>query len=232
MAPIVTVGFAVVVIGERLSPSAVVAVGLLVVGLALLVDEAQRTDRQPSLDVEREPVVWAVESGAQDEGGALGRRQEVFERIGRAVAAPAMVGLALAGGSAVAFGVSRSSRKLGLEFMPDPLFGAMVGACVALVLIAVREAARGRLALVATSTIRQFRPRVWLAGVMSTVGLLTFFVSLAFAPLAHVAVIAASETVITLVLGAILLRRTERLSARVVAPALLVFGAGVLMALE
>lgn len=233
MAPIVTVGVAVVVIGERLAPAAIVAVGMLVAGLVMLVDEAQRlTKGRSTPDSQGDPVLWAVEAGAQNDGEPLDAAPDVLERMRRFVKAPAMVGLGLAGGSALAFGLSRSSRKLGLELMPEPLFGAMVGACVALVLSVVREAARGRLGLVVGSMVRQPRPRIWLAGVMSTVGLLTFFLAITVAPLAHVAVIAASETVITLALGAFLLRRAERLSSRVVVPALLVFGAGVLMVLS
>ena len=233
MAPLVTVGVAVVVIGESLSPAAIAAVGLLVAGLVMLIDEAQRTDHESQPDGSRDPLLWTVEAGAHDEGGVLGRRAgEMLEGMRRAVTAPAMVGLALAGGAAVAFGLSRSSRKLGIDVMPDPLFGAMTGALVALALTVLLEAMRGRVRLVLHSTIRDPRPRVWAAGVMSTVGLLTFFIAITFAPLAHVAVIAASETVVTLVLGVILLGTAERLSRRVAVPALLVFGAGVLIALS
>ncbi len=232
MAPIVTVGIAVVVIGESLSPAAVAAVGLLGAGLVMLIHEAQRTDHQSQPHGSPDPLLWAVEAGAHDEGDVLGRVGEKLERLRRVVTAPAMAGLALAGGAAVAFGLSRSSRKFGLDVMPDPLFGAMTGALVALALTVLLEATRGRVRLVLCSTIRDPRPRVWAAGVMSTVGLLTFFFALTFAPLAHVAVIAASETVVTLVLGVILLGAAERLSRRVAIPALLVFGAGVLIALS
>jgi drug/metabolite transporter (DMT)-like permease len=232
MAPFVTVTIAVVFIGEHLSPSGFAAVGLLAAGLVLLVDEAYRSDRGPRRAAEADPVLWAVDAGAQDEGTILTRTQEAFGRVRRSVATPAMIGLAFATASAVAFGLSRSSRKIGIELMPDPLFGAMVGATVALGLIAIREGTRGRLGLLVGTNLRDPRLGVWVAGLMSTVGLLTFFLAIAYAPLAHVVVIAASETVITLVLGAIVLGRAERLSARVVAAALCVFGAGVLMALN
>ncbi len=43
--------------------------------------------------------------------------------------------------------------------------------------------------------------------------------------------IAASETIITLVLSSIVLRRTERLSLRMAIPAVLVFAGGVLIAI-
>jgi drug/metabolite transporter (DMT)-like permease len=69
-----------------------------------------------------------------------------------------------------------------------------------------------------------------LAGALSALGLLTFFAALTFAPLAQVAVIAASETILTLLLTSIFLRRTERFSLRLLVPAGCIFAGAVVIA--
>jgi uncharacterized membrane protein len=143
-----------------------------------------------------------------------------------------MVGILAASLSAIAFGFARTSRRLGLDEMPDPLFGAAIGALAGLLTHIVVQSASGRLRLLVRSSIRDPRPRLWAAGALSALGLFSFFAAMTLEPLAHVAVIAASETILTLVLSALLLRRTEGLSPRIVVPAVCIFAGGVLVAIS
>jgi drug/metabolite transporter (DMT)-like permease len=86
--------------------------------------------------------------------------------------------------------------------------------------------ARGRARAELRDAIRSERPgRAWIlgAGVAGTAGQLSFFAALAFAPVSHVSVVAGSETVLTVILAAILAGRLEAITSRVVVPAILVF---------
>ena len=235
-APIFTIGAAVIVLGEDLTPSAMLATGLVVVGLGVLSWEAFR---HPSRNqVGAEAGRRSAEPGPNDEvdftpaeiGAGASRIRIAAGALHARIGTPAVVGLAFAGMSAFTFGIARAMRRIGLDEMPDALVGAMVGATVAFSASLVYQVIKGRWSTVVVASVRDVRPKLWLAGLCSTIGVLTFFLAIQLEPLAHVAVIAASETIITLVIGSILLRRTERLTVRVAIPAICVFAAGVLVA--
>jgi drug/metabolite transporter (DMT)-like permease len=227
-APIVTIGIAVVALGEQLSPTALVAVALVLIGLGVLTIEAFQT---PDPTIAR-ATYWA---GIRVDGeGSIVRRGDRRSTARRAIVrlgTPALVGIGLAALSAVSVGMARVARRVGLDTMPDPLVGAMLGSVTALVSNLLLQAWQGRLRSVVLASFREIRPRLWLAGVCATIGVLAFFQAIRLAPLSHVAVIAASETIITLVVGSLLLRKSERLSIRVAIPALCVFAGGILVAL-
>jgi drug/metabolite transporter (DMT)-like permease len=217
-APVVTIGVAIFLLGERLSGTAIVATLLVMAGIALLGVDAFVT---PDPAMRREP--------AEAPGGTAGLAQVAPSR-GRALS-PALAGLGFSSLSALAFGLSRVARRVGLTWMPDPLVGAMVGSVTALLTNLATQAGQRRIRSVVVDSIRHPRPLLWLAGVCSTLGLLFFFLALQHAPLAHVAVVSSSETVMTMLISWLLFRRREILSLRVVLAAIAVFGAGVLIAL-
>lgn len=228
-APIITIGIAVVALGEELSSTALVAVALVLIGLSVLTVEAFQ---MPSQTIGRATDVAGSRATGEESIVRQRGRREISRRAVVRFGTPAMVGLGLAALSAVSFGTARVTRRIGLDTMPDPLVGAMVGAVTALVSNFLFQAWQGRLGSVVLASLRDVRIRLWLAGVCSTIGLLTFFLALRLEPLSHVAVIAASETIITLVLGSLLFRGRDRLSIRVAIPSLCVFAGGVLVALD
>ena len=71
-----------------------------------------------------------------------------------------------------------------------------------------------------------------LAGLFGLAGQLTFFVALQFAPVGPVTVIAASEVVLTTLLGALLVQRLEQVTRRIAIPAVLVFVGAALIAVS
>jgi drug/metabolite transporter (DMT)-like permease len=212
-APAITIAVAIFGLGEQLSQTGILATLLVIVGLGLLgVDAFVTPDPAMRREIRDSPAV--------SPGGDHGRR-----------ASPAVTGLAFSSISAVAFGVGRVARQLGLRAMPDPLAGAAIGAVSALLSNLVLQTSQGRIRSVVIDNFRDPRPLLWLAGACSTLGLLFFFLALEHAPLAHVAVVSSSETVITMLMSWLLFRRREVLTLRVVLAALAVFGASALIAL-
>jgi drug/metabolite transporter (DMT)-like permease len=211
-APVVTIGVAVFVLGEQLSALGVAATLLVAVGLGLLGFDAFVTP---------DPAFRRETGAAPSPPLADGQRSP----------SPALAGLGLASLSALGFGVSRVARQVGLRAMPDPLVGAMVGSITALASNLAMQAGQRRIRSVVIDNFRDPRPLLWLAGVSSTLGLLFFFLALEHAPLAHVAVVSASETVMTMLISLLLFRRREIMTLRVVLAAIAVFGAGALIAL-
>ncbi len=214
--PILTITISVLVLGEVLSGRVVIAAFLVLMGLSLLAVDAFETPDPTLVGAGRRP-------------GPAGSTPLEAPRARSTT--PAVVGLGLSALSALSFGTARVARRVGLSAIPDPLAGAMVGACAALVSNLVLQAGQGRLSTVVVASLRDVRPTLWLAGVASTIGLLSFFLALQFSPLSHVAVIASSETVITMMMSWLLFRRREALSGRILIAATCVFSAGVLTAL-
>jgi drug/metabolite transporter (DMT)-like permease len=76
------------------------------------------------------------------------------------------------------------------------------------------------------------RPLLWLAGVATTAGNVAFYVAVTISPISYVSVVSSSETVLTLLLGALALRRLESITLQVIIPALAIFGGTALIALS
>ncbi len=229
-APVVTVVIAVVLLGERLSPPALLGALLVIAGLLLLAYEAFTKGAPRPQPQHDEPVSWALESETALEEPAP-RASATIGSPRPQLRSPALVGIGLGIVAAVAFGLSQVARKVGLDLTPNAVLGAAIGTSAGLASYVAVTLVQGRLHRIVIANFRTFRPLLWLAGVTSSVGILSFYVAVTFAPVSHVSVVAASETILTLIFGAVLVRRLEAITRQVAIPALAVFGGTALIAL-
>jgi drug/metabolite transporter (DMT)-like permease len=133
--------------------------------------------------------------------------------------------------SALGYSSGYLLRKMGLAEAHDALLGAMVGCLVGALLFMAT-------ALFSTEYARAVRatfanPNPWLigAGVMSSLGQILYFAALNVSPMSRVALISSMEVFVTLFLGYLILRRSERLTpALVIAAALGVAGTAFIFA--
>jgi drug/metabolite transporter (DMT)-like permease len=224
-APVFTVVIAVSFLGEHPSTLATIGIGFASLGLFLLVHEAFQ-DRQSTRDHknDREPTEEVFGPEGLTQGSLVEHRPT-------AVPSTVMIGILLAVFAAIFFGSGQAVRKVGIEYMPDAVFGAMIASWAALISYLATLAAQGRLGAVFRTSFEYFNPYFWLAGIASTVGQLSFFAAVMFAPVSHVSVIAACETLLTIFFAVILLRRSESVTRRVVIAATAVFAGAVLITL-
>ncbi len=134
------------------------------------------------------------------------------------------LGLVFAALSAFSFGTGQAIRKLGLEMMPDPVFGAWLGTIVALSGYSLNLARKRELK---TSVKQQFRPfNVYflLAGVCTTGGVLSFFLSISFTQVAYTSALVATEPLLTILFAHLFLKKQEVIERTTVISSLLVFG--------
>lgn len=233
--PLVTVVIALTILGERLTLAAAAGVALVMIGVfALIAESLAGAGRGLGAASPDDPIGAAVESEALAETGLVARTRGFADRTVAMVRAPSRRGVLLGAGlaivAAVAFGAGHALRKLGMDVMPNALLGAMIGSTTALVTYGAAAAVRGELALETRRSLTTVRPWFWAAGVAGTVGQLSFFAALAFAPVAHVSVVSGSETVLTVIIAAVLAGRLEAITSRVVVPAILVFAGTALIA--
>ncbi len=228
-APVFTVAVAVLFLSERLSLSATIGVGLAGLGLFLLVYEAFRN---PGSGRERRDKDKGPAQVAPNRETVVEDAAPMFKLSGSVVASAVVVGTLIAVCSAVFFGLGQGIRKVGLEYMPDAFAGATIASWTALLSYLGTSVSRGRAATVFKASFTSFRPCFWLAGLTTTMGQLGFFVAITFIPVAHVSVIAASETLLTIFLAALLIGRAESISRQIMVAALLVFAGGAITALS
>ncbi len=226
--PLVTVILALTFLDERLSLIDGAGVLLILIGLfALIVESLQNAPQALDGNADPDPIETAFESEAMAEAGLWDRTRGFAGRAVAAITEPSrrriVLGVTLGLLAALFFGSGHVFRKLGMDLMPNAVIGSMIGSTTALVTYLAMETARGEVVPVIRSAVTSVRPWFWAAGVAGTIGQLSFFAALAFAPVSHVSVVAGSETVLTVILAALLAGRLEAITRRVVLPAMLVF---------
>lgn len=235
--PLVTVTLAILFLGERLSLIDGAGVVLILIGLAALITESLGSAPGPlGGDINArsvDPIETALESEALAEAGLWDRTRLFAERTVAMITEPSnrrvVVGVTFSILAALFFGSGHAFRKLGMDLMPNAVIGALIGTGTALATYLASEAVRGNVATIVRNSLSSVRPWFWAAGVAGALGQLAFFAALAFAPVSHVAVVAGSETVLTIIIAAFLAGRIEAITRRVVLPAILVFAGAALI---
>jgi drug/metabolite transporter (DMT)-like permease len=232
--PLVTVAIALTFLGERLTLVDGAGIALILVGLFALIAESLRSAPDP-FDGERstDPIEAAFESEALAEVGLWDRTRGLAERTVAMIRKPSrrrvVLGIAMGLLAALFFGSGHAFRKLGMDLMPNAILGSLIGSSTAIASYLLTVSVRGEAAVVIRSSLTTVRPWFWAAGLAGTVGQLCFFAALAFAPVSHVSVVAGSETVLTVIIAAVLAGRIEAITRRVVLPAVLVFAGAALI---
>lgn len=131
--------------------------------------------------------------------------------------------------AALGFGFGQAVRKQALLDFYDPFAGAFIGAVVAFVSFCVLEACRRNLGHTLRTNWR-FKNGYYVAGgVILSLAVLSFFISISLIHVAYTGAIVAIEPVLTLVFSRLFLQMEEKLSPLVIASASVVFlGAGVI----
>ncbi|OEF97477.1 DMT family transporter [Desulfuribacillus alkaliarsenatis] len=111
--------------------------------------------------------------------------------------------------SAIAFGVGQGVRKLGVEHLPDPFFGAFISATVALVLTLVMEGRKGDIVDRIKQQYQTINYYFVIAGVFTSIAVLSFFLAMMFIQVSYVSVIVALEPILTIILSKLILRKEE-----------------------
>ena len=214
-APIVTLLMAVLLIGEQFTLLGSAGIVLILAGVFVVVRESLLGARVPSLTT-------AAGAAAAAAGGTLSGVDRDRHHV---------AGIVLALLAAVSFGASNGLSKVGLNLVSDAIQAGFFVAWAALALYVGWEAVRGRLREVGPALLSR-RSWFWFAGLVGTVGQLTFFTALQHIAVGPATVVAASEIVLTTALGALLAQRLELVTPRIAIPALLVFAGAALIAMS
>lgn len=133
------------------------------------------------------------------------------------------VGMLLACGAAVSFGLGHAIRKQGVLFYPDPILGSLLGTLFALLVLVVGEATQGQLGETIKRNFKQLNGYYIAGGVMTGIAQMSFFGAVMFTNVSYVSVVTATEPVMTVLLSSLLLKKDEKITRRLVVTACAVF---------
>jgi drug/metabolite transporter (DMT)-like permease len=140
------------------------------------------------------------------------------------------VGLLIGAVSALAYALGNVARKFGLNLMPEPAFGAMLGALTGVLLFLLSALFAPGYRASVRSTFTRFNPWLFGAGLSASAGQLLFFVAIDYTTVSRAALIVSLEVFLTMGMTRVLLPGRESLSMPAVVAAVLgVVGTVVIM---
>ncbi|HEU5138885.1 MAG TPA: EamA family transporter [Bacillales bacterium] len=199
-APIFTILFALLILGERLTW--IEGAGILLLLGAISIQGAMYFKNLPS-------------SG---KNGKNEKSQTYWTGYGLAVLA------------ALIFGAGQGIRKQGLLILNDAFFGAWVGSLTAFCFIIIYESLKGRLKTTVEKNRKTLNGYFIASGTLTTTGPLCFFIGASLIQVSFVSVIAAIEPLLTILLSALFLKKEEELSLSVWLTAALVLTGTIVIA--
>lgn len=134
-----------------------------------------------------------------------------------------IIGLVLTVCAAASFGIGQAARKQGVLSYDEPILGSLIGSFFALIVFVLMEITQKRFKETVWNNFQKMNPFFILAGVLTGVAQVSFFLSLVYTNVSYTSVVAAMEPVITVILGRLFLNQEENIQARIVLTACAVF---------
>jgi drug/metabolite transporter (DMT)-like permease len=117
--------------------------------------------------------------------------------------------------SALAYSVGYVVRKEGLEEIPDPFFGTMIGALVGIMIFLILSLVKKQYRKSIRLTFTSFRPWLFAAGTATSLGQILYFSALTYSDVSRVAIIASTDVIFTLILSSLIFKTHEGITRTV-----------------
>ncbi|MEK6190404.1 MAG: DMT family transporter [Carnobacterium alterfunditum] len=126
--------------------------------------------------------------------------------------------------AAFVFGLGQGVRKQGLLVNSDPIYGALIGSVIGLVVIVLYQVFKGSLKATLLENYRIININFVIASIFLSLGPVFFFLAASLLQVSYVSVIAGVEPLITILLSALFLKGREKIT-----PSLLIGAALILI---
>jgi len=203
LVPLFSVLLGVVCLGDSLSLSALLGMGLIFAGFGVLVWESKQkiAPHSPDDPVHQGPTRQTLRMGM------------VYGVV-----------------SAAAYASGNMSRKFGLLHISEPAFGAMFGALVGAILFLASAVFMQSYREAVKNTLRKPNPWLLSAGILASVGQLLYFVAIDWSSLSRATLIVSMDVFLTILVALVFFRKREAVNRYAVAAAALgVLGTGVII---
>jgi drug/metabolite transporter (DMT)-like permease len=123
--------------------------------------------------------------------------------------------------SAFAYASGYVARKEGLLILPDAALGTMIGALTGIIVFTATACLLRNYRDDLRQTFTTFNPWLWVAGVMSSLGQICYFVALSYSSISKISLITSMEVFVTIFLSMVIFRSKEKLTFDVIIAGLL-----------
>ena len=206
LAPFFTVCLGITLLGETLQPAQAAGTVLIFSGFLLLVVESRR------------------------KASAAGTPDAPQLQAGSTTSGWLSAGIVYGAVSALAYAIGNVSRKFGLDALPDPAFGAMLGALVGTVLFLAAATRLQSYRVAVISAVTVFNPWLLGAGVLASAGQLLYFTAIDQSTLSRATLIVSIDVFLTILFSVVFFRARESISVYAIGAAVLGFlGTAVIM---
>lgn len=224
--PLITIFVAWVALGERLGVIDVLGAMAVLAGIVFLTKESLPTRLPGSAPTGYAQGPFPAGDGISSNAGtpisAVAGILPHTVAPARPVLGRKVLGVLMAIGAAVCFGVGDVFRKAGMMSIPSPWLGSSVGLCIGLVcswLYCCRSSPQEGPRL---SDVTQ--KHVFMSGLLTGLALFSFFISINHVPVAIGSVLCGTEPMFTLLTSYLVFGKAERITYRVGLGALFVLG--------
>lgn len=151
----------------------------------------------------------------------IGNNESNHPPIRKLTRTPVNIGYVLGPISALSYAFGALARKKGLLEIPEPFFGAMLGAFVAILVFLIIAVFQQRYRTSVRLTFTQFKPWLFFAGTTSSFGHIFLFYALFYGTLSRVILINSMEVFITIFFSVWIFRTRENLTPVVIIAAII-----------
>ncbi|MDG5789765.1 DMT family transporter [Evansella sp. AB-P1] len=131
--------------------------------------------------------------------------------------------------SALGYGLGQGMSKQAMEYVPNPFLGVFVGTLAALVILTFVEGSKGKIRKHLYSA-KENPLYIW-TGIITSLALLFFYLSVSFIPVSYAVAILAVDPVLTVILVTFFMKKEEVISKLIVFVATIVFIGAVIISL-
>lgn len=133
------------------------------------------------------------------------------------------LGYWIAFGSAAGFGLGQGLSKYAMHFVNHPVLGVFVSTFIAFLCLTVIEVWRGNFIPFLKENIYNANKYYIVAGILTSVALLFFYMSISYIHVSYSVAILATDPVFTVILGKLFLKKEENISPLLMIVTVLVF---------
>lgn len=225
-APVFTVIIGVTLLNESLSPWELVGIAVVLIGVVVVSLDTQNFMNNAG---KSSPSSASASSTNNNENSPSSTGSQSAEEVDSQ--RRAKIGIILGVFAGLALGSGNVFRKLGTDFMGGPFFGVLIGSFTALVVLAIVSLASGKIQIryrhvLLPPTLSWAYVKV---GVWTSIAMYTIFVALDLAPVSIVNSLASVEPFGAIILSAIMLKKHDIITLRLLLGGTVVIAGSVLI---
>jgi drug/metabolite transporter (DMT)-like permease len=125
--------------------------------------------------------------------------------------------------SALAYAIGFIVRKWGLESIPDPMFGVLLGGCVGMVVYAITAMFKKRYMYELKNTLTTFQPWLFYGGLAMSLGQILNFIAIFFIEVSRASLLVTTQSIFSILFSLFVFKTNEDLTKTTIICSIIMF---------